>query len=144
MMIRPPGMRPRRSSGSGESTGSRSRRWIVLVRLAVATRRAAHGKRRDAGADAGFSESDDPFNFSAREAMRSTIDAQSAGTGQRVHRLGGIRQGFERREFVAHLAEDLDSLDGIDPQIGFHIEVEPEGLDRDSRCDHVRSRANAW
>ena len=50
---------------------------------------------------------------------------------------GGIRKGLQHREFVAHLAENLDSLDRIDPQVGFHVQVEPQCLDRDSR---VRSR----
>ena len=67
--------------------------------------------------------------------------AQGACTGQGVHRLGGIGEAFQHREFVAHLAEDLDSLDGIDPQVGFHIEVEAQASRSDSLFDRARSRA---
>ena len=98
-----------------------------LVRLAVATGRAARRKRRSGREESPgsgravrlFGEGGHPVDD----------HAEGACTGQRVHRLSGIRQGLERREFVAHLAEDLDSLDGIDPQVGFHVEVEPQGFD---------------
>ena len=121
----PPAMRPRRSIGSVESIVSRTRRWTGSCGLPFdcADRPDAPGEMAVFGSDLAvclFGEGGHPVDD----------HTQGAGSGQGVHRLGGIGEALQHREFIAHLPKDLDSLDGIDPQVGFHIKVEAEGLDR--------------
>ena len=122
---RPPGMRPRRSIGSGASIASRTRRCAGSCGLPF----ECVDRPDEAGEIRRLRESSAVCLLGQ---ARHPVDdhAQGAGSGQSVHRLGGIREALQYRKFIAHFAEDLDSLDGIDSQVGFHIQVEAERLDR--------------
>ena len=141
--MRPPGIRPRRSRGRGAvdrfqnapldaAIGLRDRGWRIedpdgrcagIAGRRIAIRRSLRILRlRRPGSTA-----------PASAAIRSTITPSVRARARASIISGESDRAFQRGELVAELPQDLDPLDRVDSEVGLHVEVEAQGLDRVAR-----------
>ena len=129
--IRPPAIRPDVARGRGASTTSRSRRWVALSCLPLPLQLPwpLVPVAIDAAEWSFAGALTVPLWGWARLVIRSTITPRV-----RARAIASIISGVSDRAFnpgnsSRSFPRISTRLDRVDPQIGFHVEVKPQGLD---------------